>query len=78
MKVEYTAKTATMMLATMTGVACSRIPYVIQHAAAPACTQRILTGWRTKYEAANIPVANHPIQLDTDTFRPRDRPGSRH
>jgi hypothetical protein len=35
-------------LATITGGACNRIPYVIQHKAAAACTHRIVTGFRTK------------------------------
>ena len=45
---EYTARPATITLATITGAACKRIPYVIQHNAAAACTHRIVTGLRTK------------------------------
>jgi hypothetical protein len=39
---EYPASDATITLATITGAAWSRNPYIIQHTAAEACTQRIV------------------------------------
>ncbi len=45
---EYPASDATITFATITGAACSRNPYSIQHNAAEACTQRIAAWLRTK------------------------------
>src|SRR5215469_5899509 len=41
---------------------------MIQHTPASACIHRMVTGFRAKYEAAKMAVANHPITSGTGTL----------